>query len=163
MRGALEDRLTRYCYNGARRTIMTEEHPIKVRVQKDIQLQLVSEPDPAAKVGELVTAHLRKEFSEPGASSKEVIANVCHGAMSAVILVGASLPQSAMNTVQAVGHIVQERSGDPMKTMTYAFEGIARVAPVASRDDIAKITNDIDSQLMGAGQIFSDLVMKQSG
>ncbi len=139
---------------------MTQGSPLKERVQKDVQARFLSGENPMGTLAEVVETCLRDELKKPGAATKDVIDAVCHGALSGLVVSGADVPAGAMQVLKSVGSIVQERSGDPMRTMTYALEGMARIASVAGPGVMEKIGSGIDAQFMGAGQIFSDLSAK---
>ncbi|HAH05944.1 MAG TPA: hypothetical protein DCM05_05330 [Elusimicrobia bacterium] len=133
---------------------------IKESVQKQFFAKFESEPDLQGKVEPLFLEVLRVELLKPGATTKAVLIEGCHGALSGLLLAGKDVRACAVDILKAVALVVQERSGDPMTTMGYALEGIARIAPAVHRDTVAQIANEIDSAFMGAGETFSAFASK---
>jgi hypothetical protein len=61
----------------------------------------------------------------------------------------------AVEVLKGLTHIIQERSGDPMRTMDYALEGVARIGSVISSAKLSDIEHHIEQEFMGAGEHFS--------
>ncbi|MFA5138405.1 MAG: hypothetical protein WC728_04160 [Elusimicrobiota bacterium] len=140
---------------------MPEESPLQLSIQKDISARLMGEPDPVSKLRPIVEELLRAELKKPGASTKPVLRDVCHGAMGAMVLLNKDVRHGSVEVLKAVSVFITERSGDPMTTMSYALDGIARIAPAIDRKLVAEIGAEIESAFMGAGQMFNDIINKQ--
>lgn len=133
---------------------------IKESVQKQFFARFERETDVSGKIEPLFLQVLRSELQKPGATTKVVLTEGCHGALSGLLLAGKDVRACAVDILKAVALVVQERSGDPMTTMGYALEGIARIAPAVNRNTLAEIGTEIDSAFMGAGETFSALAAK---
>jgi len=139
---------------------MNQADQIAQRVQVEVSRVLLAEPPAPGKIHDLVAAQLKAEFKTKGATSKDVIGGACRAAMAAVVLSGRDAAEGAVEIVQAVVDIVQERSGDPMRTLGYALEGIAASAAAGGRQEVGRIGMAIDAKFMGAGSIFSEYAAK---
>lgn len=139
---------------------MSQTEQIAQRVHVEVSRALLAEPAAPGRIHDLVAAQLKAEFKTKGATSKDVIGGVCRAAMSAVVLAGRDAADGAVEIVQAVADIVQERSGDPMRTLGYALEGIAASAAAGGRQEVGRIGMAIDSKFMGAGATFSEFAAK---
>jgi hypothetical protein len=140
---------------------MPEGSQLQQRIQKDISAKLMGESDPVSKLRPIVEELLRAELKKPGATTKSVLRDVCHGAMGAMVLLNKDVRHGSVEVLKAVSVFVTERSGDPMTTMGYALDGIARIAPAIDRNLVAEIGSEIEAAFMGAGQMFNDIVNKQ--
>jgi hypothetical protein len=135
---------------------------LRESVQKEFFSKFEQEPDIQNKVEAFFLGVLRAELLKPGATTRTVLIEACHGALNGLLLAGKDVRVGAVEVLRAVALIVQERSGDPMTTMGYALEGIARIAPAVRPDTVAEIGSEIDSVFMGAGETFRDFAAKHA-
>ena len=139
---------------------MAEDNPLVKQIQTEFQTKLQFDENWTAKVAELVEKSIRDELNKPGASTKATVGNVCHGTMRGIVLSEKDAGEGVVQVLKAIGVIAQERSGDPMQTMTYALEGISRIAKVCPPQTLTNIQGSIESHFMGAGGLFIDLCAK---
>ncbi|MBI5622288.1 MAG: hypothetical protein HY924_00770 [Elusimicrobia bacterium] len=106
-------------------------------------------------VGPLVLDFARTELAKPGATTKKVLSETCHGVLSGLLLLDKDVVVGAVETLKSLTQIIQERSGDPMRTMSYALEGVARIGSAVSSGTLSDINDKIEAEFMGAGEQFS--------
>lgn len=92
-----------------------------------------------------------------GQDPAETVRQVCHGAMSGLLLIEKDLPQSAVKILQCMAEVSQELHLDPASAMTWAMEGIAKTAAMAPAQVRWSIRSAIDEAFMGAGEVFEKL------
>ncbi len=139
---------------------MAENSALCEKVKNEVSARLKDDPRAAENVGPLVLGIVAAELKRPGATTRTVLEDCCLGAMRGLVLIEKDLPAGAVSVMKSLVHLVQERSGDPMQTMSYAVEGLARIASVASRETIHAISERLESELMGTGQEFTALAQK---
>lgn len=111
----------------------------------------------AAKILEdALTAALRtaKEF---GPEQKAMVSEACHGAMIGILLRHQDLARGAVQALRAVCAATQTLCLDPTEVMTLAIIGIARIANVASGQQLHDIVYALEEEFMGAGEAFREL------
>ncbi|MBI5211384.1 MAG: hypothetical protein HY927_15525 [Elusimicrobia bacterium] len=141
---------------------MADHSALCEKVKNAVVVSLKHDPQAHLKVGALVLEMMQAEMKKPGATTKFVLEEVCLGAMHGLLLAEHDLAAGAVEILKALVHLIQERSGDPMTTMGYALEGIARIAPVVSGHALSDIGGHIEAAFTGAGQEFGALVDKHS-
>ncbi|MBI5242324.1 MAG: hypothetical protein HY922_01415 [Elusimicrobia bacterium] len=139
---------------------MAEKSAFYESVKREVVAKLRHDPEAHIKAGPLVLGLICSELRRPGATTKLVLEDGCYGAMSGLVLIDKDVIAGAVEVLKAVVQVVQERSGDPMKTMGYALDGIARIASAVPPDKIAEMSSQIEATFMGAGQEFSDRAAK---
>ncbi|MBI4677019.1 MAG: hypothetical protein HY748_05495 [Elusimicrobia bacterium] len=134
---------------------MPETDPIFEAVKAAVVSRLKDDPQAQLHVGPIILELVRAELEKPGAATKRAMAEACHGAMSALLLLDKDLCVGAVEVLKGLTHILQERSGDPMQTMDYALEGISRIGASISSGLLSDIEHHIETEFMGAGEHFS--------
>ena len=77
--------------------------------------------------------------------------------MSGMLLLEQDLPRTAVSILNQMGAVAQETHQDPAELMTWAMEGFAPVAKLAGGHAREDIERAIDSEFMGAGQVFAEV------
>jgi hypothetical protein len=139
---------------------MTEHSALCDKVKDAVLAGLKDDPQAAENVGPFVEKIVGLELKQPGATTRAVLEDCCLGAMRGLVLLEKDLPAGAVSIMKALVHLVQDRSGDPMKTMSYAVEGLARIASALQPDALHAIAARLESELMGTGREFSAAVEK---
>ncbi|MBI5239663.1 MAG: hypothetical protein HY926_04265 [Elusimicrobia bacterium] len=140
---------------------MAENSALCEKVKNAVVAGLKDDPQAAESVGPLILQIVTLELKQPGATTRAVLVDCCLGAMRGLVLIEKDLPAGAVAILKALAHLVQERSGDPMKTMSYAVEGLAYIASVVQPDALHAIATRLEAEIMGTGQEFSSFVEKQ--
>jgi len=139
---------------------MASAHPIQSKVQADAVAALKDSPDAyaaAARVAaDLVASALRSGPHPP----REVVLHACHGAMAALVLQEKDPAKGAVQLMRSLGDVAQTTGTDPMDMMTWAMEGIARIAPLLQPAPLYSMREAIENAFMGAGTLFNELCAK---
>lgn len=139
---------------------MAENSALCEKVKNAVVAGLKDDPKAAENVGPLVEKIVAAELKQPGATTKTVLGDCCLGAMRGLVFMEKDLPAGAVSIMKSLVHIVQDRSGDPMRTMNYAIEGLARIASVVQKDAVHAISSRLEAEIMGTGQEFNSFVEK---
>lgn len=110
-------------------------------------------PDFAAQlICQLIAGAARKTKD-----TRKAVVGVCHGAMTALALHHANLPESAVETLKGLTNISLSSRSDPSELMTWILEGFAEATVVAGFGERVEIQHRIDSELHGVGEVFDKL------
>ncbi|MFA6319201.1 MAG: hypothetical protein WC943_17445 [Elusimicrobiota bacterium] len=134
---------------------MPDPDPIFTAAKDLIVSKLKDDPQAHLHVAPLVLEFTRTELAKPGSATKRVLTETCHGVLSGLVLLDKDIKVGAIETLKGLTAILQERSGDPMRTMCYALEGIARIGTSVAPGVLSDIRDDIEAEFMGAGEQFS--------
>lgn len=110
----------------------------------------------AAKVLEKALYSALRSAKEFGPAQKAMISEVCHGALTGILLRHQSLPHGAVEILTAVCSVAQRLDLDPTEMMTRAIRGMARIRTVASKDALHEIPHALETRFMGAGELFKE-------
>lgn len=94
--------------------------------------------------------------------AQESVRQICHGVMAGILLIEKNLPDAAVALLQNLADAAQQLHIDPTEMMTWAMEGISRIAPTTTPTVLGDIQDAIDEKFMGAGGIFNALCAKAS-
>lgn len=139
---------------------MAEKNVFYESVKSEVVAKFKNDPEAPLHAGPYVLEIIRSELKKPGATTKSVLEEGCHGAMSGLVLIDKDVIAGAVEVLKALVQMIQERSGDPMKTMGYALDGIARIASAVPKEKIAEMSTQIEATFMGAGEEFSNRAAK---
>lgn len=89
---------------------------------------------------------------------RATVSAASRGVMSGMLLIEKDLPKTAVALLNMMGLISQEANLDPAECMTWAMEGIAPVAKLASGETAESIGAAIEENFMGAGQVFEAML-----
>ena len=92
-----------------------------------------------------------------GQDPRQTVAGICEGAMRGLLLIDKDLPAAAGEILARLAGAAQEAALDPQELMTWALEGMARVAPVVPRETVWRMREAIDRRFMGVGEVFDKL------
>lgn len=95
-----------------------------------------------------------------GRQPKDSIEEICFGAISGLLLIEKNLPRAAVLILGKMAEISQKVGIDPSELMTWAMEGIARIAPMTTIQILEDTRTLIEHEYMGAGGIFYSLCQK---
>lgn len=139
--------------------------PLKIgQLAKElVAIELRKESDPCAAAAQLVKETLIVALKAPAAAPNartKIIADVCQGAMTALILKDHDLPRGAVLILETVAELSSQFNLDPTETMTAALTGLADVKRFVSVVALIEIQRNIDRHFMGAGEAFVRLATK---
>jgi len=106
----------------------------------------------AAEVMERALLSALRNSQSLGPTERAMIAEVCHGAITGILLKHQSIPHGAVQIMRAVASASHKLSLDSTEMMMQAVRGIARVRAVASQEQMYQAAYALESEFMGAGE-----------
>ncbi|MDD5656775.1 MAG: hypothetical protein PHF00_05915 [Elusimicrobia bacterium] len=88
------------------------------------------------------------------------VVGVCRGAMSGMLLLEGDLVATAVELLRAMGQLSLTAHLDPADLMTWAMEGVASVVGMGAPILKSQVRDAIESNFMGAGEVFDGLCEK---
>ncbi len=119
-------------------------------------------PDAPAQAAMLAKQAIVRTLGESqGASDQgEIVRQICFGMMGGLLLLDESLPKGAVSLLRSMAEAAQEVHVDPTRMLTWAVEGIARIARTAPPAVVGIMEEDIESCFEGAGKMFAEFRAK---
>ncbi|OIO06402.1 MAG: hypothetical protein AUJ52_12330 [Elusimicrobia bacterium CG1_02_63_36] len=142
-----------------------DKSPLKNATQSFVSEKIQGESSPldaaARAADEMITAVVRKTAGRSGAVPKdEIVREVCHGAINALLLADLDLPKGAVILLDGMASVAQEVQVDPQELVTWALEGISRIANAVPKQKVADIAHAVDERFMGTAEVFRELCRK---
>jgi hypothetical protein len=115
--------------------------------------------DPYSLAGEAVRKILvaalptTRDKQEP----RVTVSATCRGIMSGMLLIEKDLPKTAVALLTQTAQVADESGLDPADCMTWAMEGIAPVAKMGHGSSVDAVSNAIEENFMGAGDVFNNI------
>ncbi|MDD5629054.1 MAG: hypothetical protein PHU21_08315 [Elusimicrobia bacterium] len=89
-----------------------------------------------------------------------MVAGVCRGVMSGMLLIEKDLVQTAVELVKSMAHLGAETHLDPTELMTWAMEAVAEVCALGHPDLGASVREALEHNFIGTGEVFGGLLLK---
>ncbi|MFH1724785.1 MAG: hypothetical protein ABII00_09205 [Elusimicrobiota bacterium] len=136
------------------------------QLTKEMVAKRLSElEDPCAVAAELMEDALFSALRgarEFGPAQKAMVSEVCHGALTGILLRYHSVPRGAIQVLRGACSVAHRLSLDPTEIMTRAIRGMARIRAVATKEQLSETAYALEAQYMGAGELFSDECRKDA-
>ena len=116
-------------------------------------------PDPCAVAADILEKALTSALRARGRfgpAEQEMVSEACHGALIGILLRHQSLPRGAVEVARAAASVVHALNLDPTEFMTCALLGLSRIRWVASEEQVGEICFALETEFMGAGEVFID-------
>lgn len=119
-------------------------------------------PDAPAQAAMLAKKAIIRTIRDTGddPDHAEIVRQICFGMMGGLLLLDESLPKGAIALLRSMAEASQEVHQDPMRMLTWAIEGIAKISKTAPPAVVGIMEEDIEANFEGAGKMFSELCRK---
>lgn len=117
--------------------------------------------DPYAGAGEVGGQIVTKAITGTQAvqAPRDSVVAVCRGLMSGMLLLEKDLPRAAVAILSRMSRVAEETHQDPAELMTWGMEGIAPIAKLAGGHVSSSVEEAIESNFMGAGSVFAQVLV----
>jgi len=106
----------------------------------------------AAEVMEKAMLSALRNAKEFGPAERSMVAEMCYGAITAILLRHQCLSRGGIEILRAAGAAAGALHIDPTEMMTQAIRGLARIRSVCSKDQLQDLSYGLDREFMGAGE-----------